>query len=122
MHLAVQFSKSVSKTTQVLIFGEFQSVIELDRCRAVFQMEINIMDNFQIGHILSTTKYVKDIFMGVYSVDTLPEDVNVYPSCYIINTDESTDTGEHWVCVYFNSNRQGEFFCSFANSPHLYDK
>ena len=34
--LAVQFSKSVSKTTQVLIFGEFQSVIELDRYRAVF--------------------------------------------------------------------------------------
>ena len=79
------------------------------------------MNNFQIEHILSTTKYVKDIFMGVYSVDTLPKYVNVYPSC-IINTDESTDVGEHWVCVYFNSNRQGEFFCSFANSPYFYDK
>lgn len=36
LHLVVQFSKSVSKTTQVLIFGGFQSVIELDRYTAVF--------------------------------------------------------------------------------------
>ena len=36
LHLSVQFSKAVSKTTQVLIFGEFQGVIELDRYRSVF--------------------------------------------------------------------------------------
>ena len=40
---------------------------------------------------------LKDIFMGVYSVDTLPKYVETYPSCYIINTDERTDAGEHWV-------------------------
>ena len=36
LRLSVQFSKAVSKTTQVLIFGEFQGVIELDRYRSVF--------------------------------------------------------------------------------------
>ena len=87
-----------------------------------FQIEINCsMDNFQINHILSTTNYVKDIFMGVYTVDTLPKYVKEYPCCYIINTDESTDGGEHWVCTYFNSNGQGEFFCSFGNNPKFYD-
>ena len=34
--LNVQFSKAISKTTQVLIFGEFQGIIELDRYRSVF--------------------------------------------------------------------------------------
>ena len=60
--------------------------------------------------------------MGVYSVDTLPYRPLFYPSCYVVNTDESTDTGEHWVCIYFNSNLNAEFFCSFANNPYFYDK
>ena len=79
------------------------------------------MDNFQIDHILSTTNYVKDIFMGVYSIDTLPKYVKAYPCCYIINTDESTGSGKHWVCAYFNSNMKAEFFCSFGNNPQFYD-
>ena len=36
LHLAAQFSKAVSKRTQVLIFGEFHSVIEIDRYQVVF--------------------------------------------------------------------------------------
>ena len=59
--------------------------------------------------------------MGVYSVDTLPKYAEVYPSCYIINTDESTEESEHWVCVYFYSHFNGEFFCSFGNSPYYFD-
>ena len=48
--------------------------------------------------------------MGVYSIDTLPKYVKAYPCCYIINTDESTGSGKHWVCAYFNSNMKAEFF------------
>ena len=47
--------------------------------------------------------------MGVYSVDTLPTYVDLNPSCYDVNTDESTNSGEHWVCVYFNSNYNAKF-------------
>ena len=75
------------------------------------------MNTFEIDQVLSSTKHIKDIFMGVYSVDTLPHMIQYYPSCYVVNTDESTDAGEHWVCIYFNSNPD-----SFANSPYFYDK
>ena len=34
--IAVQFSKTVSKTTQLLIFSEFQSIIEFDTYHTVF--------------------------------------------------------------------------------------
>ena len=57
----------------------------------------------------------------MYSVDTLPKYVIFFPSCYIINTDESTDVGKHWVCIYFNSNMQAEYFCSFGNNLQYYD-
>ena len=67
------------------------------------------MNNIEIENILKVTRYVKDIFMGVFSVDTLPRHVKLYPSCYIVNTDESTDSGECWVCVYFNSNGIADF-------------
>ena len=79
------------------------------------------MNNIEIENILKVTRYVKDIFMGVFSVDTLHRHVKLYPSCYIVNTDESTESGEHWVCVYFNSNGIAEFFCSFGNNPSFYD-
>ena len=42
------------------------------------------MNNFQMENILSSTKYVTDIFMGDYSVDTLPKYVDLHPSCYDI--------------------------------------
>ena len=60
--------------------------------------------------------------MGVYSVETLPKYVDLYPSCYVVNTDEGTDSGKHWACVYFNSNYTAEFLCSFGNNPYFYDK
>ena len=51
----------------------------------------------------------------------IQQHVEIYHSFYIINTDESTDAGEHWMCVYLNSNYNAEFFCSFANNPKYYD-
>ena len=39
LRFSAHFSKAVSKTTQLLIFGEFDSVIELDRLRAVYSDE-----------------------------------------------------------------------------------
>ena len=80
------------------------------------------MNNFEIENLLTSVKYTKSLFAGVYCVDNLPSHVQLYPSVYVINTDESNGSGEHWVCVYFDVNCNAEFFCSFGNAPDYYDK
>ena len=59
------------------------------------------MNNFEIENLLTSVKYTKSLFAGVYCVDNLPSHVQLYPSVYVINTDENNGSGEHWVglCV-----------------------
>jgi hypothetical protein len=57
-----------------------------------------------------------DCFVGTFSRDKLP-DVNKYPAAVVINTDVSSRPGEHWVAVYFNSERQAEYFDSYGFPP-----
>jgi hypothetical protein len=58
---------------------------------------------------------------GVFSPDTLPLRVNVYPSAYICNTDPSHLPGKHWVVMWMENPRKAEFFDSLGHSPNHYD-
>ena len=40
-------------------------------------------------------------FTGVYSIDNLPR---IKDGAYIINLDEYSDIGTHWVALYINNN------------------
>ena len=55
--------------------------------------------------------------MGVFSSDTLPTRINKRPAIIVCNTDPSDRGGEHWVCIYIDRNRHGEFFDSFGRRP-----
>lgn len=71
--------------------------------------------------ILDTIKKHDDakIFMGVYAIDQLPSKIE-YPCCMIVNTDPSTEKGEHWLAIYFDSYKNAEFFDSFGYDPKFY--
>ena len=62
--------------------------------------------------ILKNTKY----FYGIFSRDNLPKFINT-PFAIIINTDKSDGPGEHWVSVYVNSEKNGEYFDSYGLKP-----
>lgn len=52
------------------------------------------------------------------SSDTLPTTVNYFPTAYIVNTDPSYKSGEHWVAFYFESNSSiPEYFDSYGLPP-----
>ena len=44
---------------------------------------------------------IKPIFIGVYSRDNLTE---IKDRAYVINLDEYSDIGIHWVALYANNN------------------
>ena len=60
-------------------------------------------------------------FGGVYARDNLPQVVKHKPSIYVINSDVSSSTGKHWLCVYFPaSGNMNEFFDSYGKHPSIY--
>ena len=54
-------------------------------------------------------------FLGVFSADTLPSNIPNF-CCFITNTDDSSKSGTHWVCII---NREGHkyYFDSYGLSP-----
>ena len=54
-------------------------------------------------------------FIGVYSRDNLPDNLpdNVKGCAYIVNLDEHSDIGTHWVALYVN-NKTVTYFDSFG--------
>ena len=55
--------------------------------------------------------------MGVFSSDTLPTSIKKRPAIIVCNTDPSDRSGEHWICIYIDRNRCGEFFDNFGRRP-----
>jgi len=55
-------------------------------------------------------------FLGTFSCDTIPK-INNFPSSFIVNTQPSGKGGEHWVAIYINNERKGEYFDSYGFKP-----
>lgn len=81
--------------------------------------------NFELECLLNKIflhRHVK--FLGVYAADELPNlnsSKTSYPCCYVVNTDPSSEPGEHWVAFYHETpHHPVEFFDSFGNPPSAY--
>ena len=71
------------------------------------------LTDVQLNQLLIHDPY----FIGVFPRDRLPMSAIVYhqlPITLIVNTDTSNLRGRHWVAVYVNEQRYGEYFDSLA--------
>ena len=55
-------------------------------------------------------------FGGVLALYQLPK--RATKTCYVINLDESRESGSHWVAVYFGRSGIGEYFDSYGLPPY----
>ena len=62
----------------------------------------------------------KKIFKGVFPRDKLPKSIT-FPSCFIFNTKPSTHNGEHWLAIFYNSNKEATFFDSYGFHPNKFN-
>ncbi|GFW54278.1 hypothetical protein TNCV_1560561 [Trichonephila clavipes] len=70
------------------------------------------MDGMQMYIVLSQEKTTSPYFQGVYSRDTLPPlQENM---CAIVNSDDSSQPGTHWLALFVNDKRELEFYDSFV--------
>ena len=73
------------------------------------------MDTIQIERILKNHSYTKKIFKGFYPKDMLP--TVEHPGSYVVNTDPSSESEEHWVAMYLKNDGSGEYFDSYGLQP-----
>ncbi len=72
------------------------------------------MNTLQINTFLS--KY--SCFLGTFSRDFLPRKyIRKRPCALIVNTDESTKPGEHWISLFLTKSNKAEYFDSFGFYP-----
>ena len=77
------------------------------------------MNILQIERLLKKGLKSKTIFKKVCALDQLEKPT--FPSAYDINSDPSSEPGEHWVAVYFDKRGRGEYFDSYRLPRTLID-
>lgn len=78
------------------------------------------MDTRQIFSYLIGDHCTRDIFLGVFAVDELPQwKIKKDQWCLVVNCCPKYFTGEHWMAIFFNNDHL-EFFDSFGLSPKQY--
>ena len=80
------------------------------------------MNTLEIEGLLSRHPQASRLFAGVFPRDLLPRKIVPGSKCiFIINTDKSNRSGEHWVAVYFEGNGQAQYFDPLGLPPLVGD-
>ena len=76
----------------------------------------------QIYRALKGEKLSRDQFLGVFAADKLPSVIDAKPAGLVVNTDNASDPGEHWVAMYFPADGPAEFFDSYGSESEAYNQ
>lgn len=77
------------------------------------------MNTYQLFRILSSDSYTKKYFTNIYARNELPMNVR-FPSCFIINTHNRDEPGEHWLAFFLDEFGNVEFFDPLGFSLDFY--
>jgi hypothetical protein len=80
---------------------------------------LNKMLESTLETCLQKDPFTKKIYAGVFAFDELPDQLN-YPACLIVNTKPRTQFGEHWLGIFYDKDKNGEFFDSYGMHPSYY--
>lgn len=57
------------------------------------------MNTLETWSALSTNKYTKNYFKGVFSLDKIPKFITRRPATLVVNTDKASQPGTHWLAI-----------------------
>jgi hypothetical protein len=79
------------------------------------------MNTLQLECVLNADPVTRHV--RVYAADQLPQQrLTQFPRGLIVNTEPSTMRGRHWVAIWLDSAKHGEFFDSFGKPPEYYHR
>lgn len=74
------------------------------------------MDTFELQYIVDRSPLIGGLHTRVLAKDQLPKQKLHYVRAFIVNTDKSSEPGEHWVVIYFRGNT-AFYFDSYGLPP-----
>ena len=74
------------------------------------------MNTNEISECLDIDLVCSKIFYGVYPANKIHK-LRILPALIVCNTDTSSTLGEHWIVLYVDENRRGEYFDSIDRFP-----
>ena len=77
------------------------------------------MNASEIEDALRSNRFAREYLVGVFAADQLP--TKEFPGGYIVNTDTSSQPGQHWV-AFFTTEEGTECFDSFGENPSAYSE
>ena len=75
------------------------------------------MNTTQIQQAISSDPAAGPHFLGVFASDQIPRRISQFPASLVVNTDPSSERGEHWVAFYFDKHGNVEYFDSYGFAP-----
>lgn len=82
-----------------------------------------MLTTVDLEYLLKNNDITQHAYKGCFARDRLPtRDNEKRPSLFILNTDKSSEKGEHWVLIYCPDNYEFDFyFDSFGLPPRTSD-
>lgn len=82
------------------------------------------MNNLQLRNLANRCRALKDIFVGVFPSDRIPNlsfTKRKRSYALIVNLDKNRQSGSHWIALYLPKRRNGiaEYFDSYGLPPRL---
>ena len=77
------------------------------------------MNEAEIHNILNSHIATKPFFLGVFAADELHINIDRFPALLIVNTSNRQEGGLHWVCMYFTTSGQCEYFDSLGQNAKV---
>ena len=74
------------------------------------------MQTDEILHLLSRDPLMCRTY-DVVAKDCLPEIINTYPIAIVCNTHDADQPGEHWIAMYLDTKRHGDYFDPYGRQP-----
>ena len=74
------------------------------------------MPTDEISHLLSRDPLMCRPY-DVVAKDCMPHIVDTYPTAIVCNTHDADRPGEHWIAMYVDAERRGDYFDSYGLQP-----
>ena len=74
------------------------------------------MQTDEISHLLSRDPLMCRPY-DVVAKDCLPQIVDTYPTAIVCNTHDADRPGEHWIAMYVDAERRGDYFDPYGLRP-----
>ena len=87
-----------------------------DPTHFTFQDILYILNYYEISHLLSRNPLMCRPY-DVVAKECLPEIVDTYPNAIMCNTHDAERQGEHWIAMYVDAERRGDYFDPYGLQP-----